>query len=144
MSQVAARPMCGASSTPATSPNSMAHAGDELSASSSESAERARLEMDMPSVDASVVMLHSGMPPPSDRGSEAQKRKDADLAALGARLRTLRAATGMTQEGLASAAGLHWTYIGQIERGERNPTYKNLLRLAAGLGVEPARLMQDG
>jgi transcriptional regulator with XRE-family HTH domain len=49
----------------------------------------------------------------------------------------------MTQEGLAHAAGVHWTYVGQIERGERNPTYKNLLRLAAGLGVGLGRLMHD-
>lgn len=47
----------------------------------------------------------------------------------------------MTQEGLAHAAGLHWTYIGQIERGERNLTYKNVLKLARGLGVEPSELM---
>jgi transcriptional regulator with XRE-family HTH domain len=62
--------------------------------------------------------------------------------ALGARVRRLREAAGMTQEGVAHAADLHWTYIGQIERGERNPTYKNLLRLASGLGVEPSRIMR--
>lgn len=69
--------------------------------------------------------------------------KDPDLVALGARVRRLRKAAGMTQEVLAHAAGLHWTYIGQIERGERNPTYRNLIRLAAGLGVEPAHVVQD-
>jgi len=47
----------------------------------------------------------------------------------------------MTQETLADAAGLHWTYIGQIERGERNLSYKNVLKLARGLSVDPARLM---
>ncbi|MEX1141624.1 MAG: helix-turn-helix transcriptional regulator [Thermoleophilaceae bacterium] len=67
--------------------------------------------------------------------------KDPELVAFGERVRELREAAGMTQEGLAHAAGLHWTYIGQIERGERNLTYKNVLKLARGLGVEPSELM---
>lgn len=49
----------------------------------------------------------------------------------------------MTQEGLAHAAELHWTYVGQIERGERNLTYKNLRKLARGLGVEVSELVRD-
>lgn len=48
----------------------------------------------------------------------------------------------MTQEELAHAADLHWTYVGQIERGERNATYKNLLKLARGLGADAAQLVQ--
>lgn len=72
--------------------------------------------------------------------SPANTAKDPELVALGARLLVLRKAAGLTQEALAHAAGLHWTYVGQIERGERNPTYKNLLKLAKGLDVELARL----
>ncbi len=68
--------------------------------------------------------------------------KDPDLVALGARLRTLRERSQMTQEELAHAAGLHWTYVGQVERGERNLTYRSLLRLASGLGVELAQLVR--
>lgn len=49
----------------------------------------------------------------------------------------------MTQEELAHAAGLHWTYVGQIERGERNATIKNVLKLARGLDVDAAQLVQD-
>ena len=67
--------------------------------------------------------------------------KDAELVALGRRVFALREAAGMTQEALAHAAGLHWTYIGQIERGERNLTYKNVLKIADGLGVEASELM---
>jgi transcriptional regulator with XRE-family HTH domain len=48
----------------------------------------------------------------------------------------------MTQEELAHAADLHWTYVGQIERGERNATIKNVLKLARGLSVDPAQLVQ--
>ncbi|MCU1369839.1 MAG: transcriptional regulator, family [Ilumatobacteraceae bacterium] len=56
---------------------------------------------------------------------------------LGRRLRELRLERSLTQEALADAAGLHWTYIGQIERGERNLTVKNVLRLERGLEIAP-------
>lgn len=56
-------------------------------------------------------------------------------------MRELREAAGMTQEALADAADLHWSYVGQVERGERNLTYKSLLRLAQGLGVSADKLM---
>lgn len=62
---------------------------------------------------------------------------------LGNRLRALRHAAGLTQEELAARSELHWTYVGQVERGERNLTYKILLRLARGLGVSPAQLVED-
>ncbi len=70
------------------------------------------------------------------------EEKDPELRAFGDRLRALRVEVGMTQEALAQASGLHWTYIGQIERGTRNLTLKNILRLARGLGVGAARLVQ--
>jgi len=73
----------------------------------------------------------------------AKRTKDPDLLAFGERLRAQRHAAQLTQEALANQAGLHWTYIGQIERGERNLTLKNILRLAEGLGVAPAALIQD-
>ena len=67
--------------------------------------------------------------------------KDPDLLAFGAHLRALRLERGLTQEALADAGGLHWTYVGQIERGQRNLTYKNILRLATGLGISPSELV---
>ena len=70
-----------------------------------------------------------------------KRKKDPELVAFGERLRSLRNDAGLTQEELAHAAGLHWTYVGQIERGERNLTYKNILRLARGLGVGAGRLV---
>jgi transcriptional regulator with XRE-family HTH domain len=73
----------------------------------------------------------------------AKSGKGPELAALGRRMAALRKDAGLTQEALAEAAGLHWTYIGQVERGERNPTYKSLLKLAKGLGVDPTDLMPD-
>ena len=71
--------------------------------------------------------------------------KDPEVVAFGRRLVELRESADLTQEGLADASGLHWTYVGQIERGERNYlTYKTILRLARGLGVKPADLLPDG
>jgi transcriptional regulator with XRE-family HTH domain len=49
----------------------------------------------------------------------------------------------MTQEELADAAGLHRTYIGSLERGERNVSIDNIERLAAALGVEASALLVD-
>jgi transcriptional regulator with XRE-family HTH domain len=84
--------------------------------------------------------MESRAPTPPDT---AESEKDPELVRLGQRVRHLRHAGGMTQETLAEAAGFHWSYVGQIERGERNPTYKNLLRVARGLGVPPGRVVQD-
>lgn len=75
------------------------------------------------------------------RPRNRQGDRDPELVAFGTRLRSLREAAGLTQEQLADQAGLHWTYIGQIERGERNLTYKNILKLARGLGVAAASLV---
>lgn len=75
--------------------------------------------------------------------TRSTREKDPDLVEFGARVRAHRNAAGLTQEALAHQAGLHWTYIGQIERGERNLTLKNILRLAEGLDVRPGALLED-
>lgn len=67
--------------------------------------------------------------------------KDPDLVALGKRVRALRDEAGLTQEAVADAADLHWTFVGQVERGERNLSYKNLLKLASGLSASARELM---
>jgi len=61
---------------------------------------------------------------------------------LGERIRTRREALGLSQEALAHKAGVHWTFLGQVERGRRNLSLHNLLKLAAGLGVDPAELVE--
>jgi transcriptional regulator with XRE-family HTH domain len=54
---------------------------------------------------------------------------------FGNRVRELRRKTGLSQEELAFKAGVHRTYLGGIERGERNPSLKNIAALAQALGV---------
>ena len=60
---------------------------------------------------------------------------------IAARLRLLRTAKGWSQERLAEEAGLHRTYIGAIERAERNISLKSLQRLAQALSVPVADLI---
>jgi transcriptional regulator with XRE-family HTH domain len=68
-------------------------------------------------------------------------RSDA-LQTLGARVRERRLELGLSQEALGDVSGLHWTFIGQVERGRRNISLHNLLRLAASLEVDPAQLVE--
>jgi transcriptional regulator with XRE-family HTH domain len=63
--------------------------------------------------------------------------------AFGRRLRELRISKGYSQEWLAELAGLHRTYVGDVERGERNISLDNIWRLANALGVNPAIFFQD-
>ena len=60
---------------------------------------------------------------------------------FGRHLRKLREDKGWTQEELADRSKMHFTYIGQIERGIRNPSLVNLYRLAKALGVKGGVLL---
>ncbi len=62
--------------------------------------------------------------------------------ALGERIRARREAQGVSQETLAHRCGVHWTFLGQVERGQRNLSLHNLLKLAAGLAVDPCELVR--
>jgi transcriptional regulator with XRE-family HTH domain len=62
--------------------------------------------------------------------------------AFGERVRARRHELGESQEQLAHDCGLHWTFVGQVERGRRNLTLHNILKLAAGLGIDPAELVR--
>jgi transcriptional regulator with XRE-family HTH domain len=55
---------------------------------------------------------------------------------IGSRIRSLRRERGLTIEELSFRSGIHYNYIGDIERGVRNPSLESLSRIAAGLGVE--------
>ena len=58
------------------------------------------------------------------------------------RVRTLREAQGISQEKLAERADLHRTYIGMVERLERNPSLICIHKIAKGLGVDVTELFQ--
>ena len=59
---------------------------------------------------------------------------------FGERLKELRLARGLSQEALAFKSGMHRTYLGGIERGERNPSLKNITAIAKALGVSLSQL----
>ncbi|MDJ1171666.1 helix-turn-helix transcriptional regulator [Roseofilum sp. BLCC_M154] len=61
---------------------------------------------------------------------------------LGNNVRNLRQKLGISQEKLAEACGLHRTYIGAVERGERNISLLNIVILARALKVKPADLFE--
>jgi transcriptional regulator with XRE-family HTH domain len=63
------------------------------------------------------------------------------LIQLGKRVHELRAAKSWSQEEFAHVSGLHRTYIGQIERGEKNISFGNLSKVASVLGVTLAELL---
>ena len=64
---------------------------------------------------------------------------------VGRNLRAYRKAKGISQEAFADVLGVHRTYMGGIERGERNLTLKSLERIADCLDLEPlALLTPDG
>lgn len=63
--------------------------------------------------------------------------------ALSKNLRVLRSEKGWSQEALADEAGLHRTYIGSVERCERNVSIDNIARLAQALNVTPSFLLDD-
>lgn len=70
-------------------------------------------------------------------------RVPVSAAALefGGRVRARRHDLGWSQEKLAEQAGLHWTFVGQVERGRRNLTLHNILKIAAGLGLDAGNLV---
>lgn len=61
---------------------------------------------------------------------------------LAMRVRALREASPLSQEAMAAAAGLDRTYYARLERGEANPTWIALARIAAALDVHPSELLQ--
>jgi len=60
---------------------------------------------------------------------------------LGSVIRTRRAKLGYSQESFADAVGVHRTYVGSIERGERNISVKNLLAIADALSIPLSTLI---
>lgn len=77
--------------------------------------------------------------------SEKELRKPSKglVEILSRNLQSLRRSRNLSQEGLAEICGLHRTYVGSVERGERNITLSSLEVLAAALGVSVSELLTE-
>ena len=73
-----------------------------------------------------------------------EKSRTTRQARFGAVVRRLRTAKGYSQESFAEACGLHRTYVGSVERGERNVSIDNMERLADSLAMVLSDLLRDG
>jgi len=62
---------------------------------------------------------------------------------VGRNLRAYRASKGLSQEAFADIVGVHRTYMGGLERGERNLTLKSVEKIAARIDVDPLSLLRS-
>jgi len=62
---------------------------------------------------------------------------------LGKAIRQRRKALGLSQDAFADRCGVHRTYMGSVERGERNVSLENILRIAAACGVTASALLKE-
>ena len=75
--------------------------------------------------------------------AESDERLKHVHAAFGAAMRRLRIQRSISMHELAERAGIHVNYIGSVERGERNVSLNNIWRIALGLDVKTAKLLDD-
>lgn len=68
-----------------------------------------------------------------EKSKRPKERKNKLQEAFGKTLREKRLANGLSQEGLAELANLHFTYVSSVERGERNISLENMAKLAKAL-----------
>jgi transcriptional regulator with XRE-family HTH domain len=70
----------------------------------------------------------------------AKMDKDQDLVRFGAAVRARRKAIALSQEELADQAGIDRSHMGKLERGERNVSFMNILRIAKAVQCKPSDL----
>jgi len=68
------------------------------------------------------------------------KEGEAELKRLGDAIRKGRDKLGVSQEDFAEVCGVHRTYLGQLERGEKNLSFSNVLRVAKAFRIKPSAL----
>ncbi len=71
------------------------------------------------------------------------KPVSADHVKFGKRIKELRGDQGMTQEILAAKIGVDRSYLGFLERGERNPSLEVINKIARSLGITPSELLKS-
>lgn len=76
--------------------------------------------------------------------ARVSKKTDKDdlLIQLGAEIRLRRTRIGLSQEVLADESGIERSHMGKIERGERNVTFLNIVRIAHALKMMPSELLK--
>jgi transcriptional regulator with XRE-family HTH domain len=72
----------------------------------------------------------------------SRRAKSDVLRTFGLTVHAYRLQAGLTQEALAERAGIDRTYVGGVERGERNVGVANVVRLADALGIAPSHLLE--
>ncbi|MGE8049997.1 helix-turn-helix domain-containing protein [Pseudomonas monteilii] len=73
----------------------------------------------------------------------ALQDEGGDLVKLGVAIRARRKALGLSQEALADEARVDRSHMGKIERGERNVTFLNIVRISTALGCKPSSLLSE-
>lgn len=73
----------------------------------------------------------------------AKLDKDSDLVRFGAAVRTRRLSLGLSQEALADHAEIDRSHMGKLERGERNLSFLNILRIAKAMQCRPSELFAE-
>jgi len=68
--------------------------------------------------------------------------KSSLLIKFGKKVREERFKRKLTQQALANIAGFHRTYIGMVERGEKNLTLTNIKKIAKALNIKPSKLLE--
>lgn len=71
-----------------------------------------------------------------------RETKSEAAVIFGTRVREHRQKLGISQETLAQLSSVHWTFVGQVERGTRNLSLNNIIKIAAGLDIDPSVLVQ--
>jgi transcriptional regulator with XRE-family HTH domain len=69
------------------------------------------------------------------------RQQSPSTCAFGVRVRERRTQLGLSQRALAERAEMDWSYVAQVERGERNIALRNILKLAAALDLDPGHLL---
>ena len=75
--------------------------------------------------------------------SRGTRRRDDPLIRFGRRVTFLRKRAGLSQEALSLISGLARSYLGGVERGQRNISLLNICRLATALQISPAALFEE-
>jgi transcriptional regulator with XRE-family HTH domain len=75
-------------------------------------------------------------------GADSPQPISPAAAEFGRRVRARRLELGKSQEQLAADSDVHWSFLGQVERGRRNLTFHNILKVAEALGVDPSELVR--